>query len=308
MNNTLLSFIAALLFSFLIFADLGVKAQTLCHGDTIVINVTGYSGSLQWEVSDDQISWSDIPGAFSDTLVAVVRSVKYYRVRVTTGTCDPFYSDTLHVTAVGCPCPGMPTVTDANGNVYPTIRIGGQCWMAENLNTGVAKLNNQTLSTSTVEKYCYGATNTNADPFNNCQTHGGLYTWEAAMQGAASSNAVPSGVQGVCPPGWHLPSDEEWKILEHEIELPNPDLIGWRGQTQGTQLKTGGTANFDGLMSGMREYTTIFKNIDTQTYYWTTTESSSTSGWVRSLMDTSSGVGRFASHKNNALSIRCIKD
>jgi len=285
-----------------------IAAQALCHGDTITISVTGFSGFLQWQVSDDQITWTDILGAHNDTLIVGVRSIKYYRVRVTTGTCNAFYSDTLFVTAVGCPCPGMPTVTDGEGNVYPTVRIGAQCWMAKNLNTGTAKFNNQALSTTVVEKYCYGASNTNADPFNNCQIHGGLYTWEAAMQGAASTNAAPSGIQGVCPPGWHLPSDEEWKILEYEIELPNPDLIGWRGHTQGTQLKAGGTANFEGLMSGKREYTSEYKDIDTDAFFWTTTQSSTTSAWMRGLRNTSNAVGRFANHKFNAASVRCIKD
>ncbi|MDD3875651.1 MAG: FISUMP domain-containing protein [Bacteroidales bacterium] len=308
MKKRLITIIFAVFTAALIFQTNGVFAQGLCHGDTITINVTGYSGSLQWEVSDDLITWTDIPGAIGDTIKPLVRSHKHYRVRVKRGTCDFVYSDTISVSAVGCPCPGLPTITDADGHSYPTVRIGAQCWMAENLNSGTAMPNNQTLSTSTRQKYCYGASNTNVDPFNNCPVHGGLYTWAAAMQGATTSNTVPSGVQGVCPQGWHLPSDEEWKILEAEIELPNPDLIGWRGQTQGTQLKPGGTANFDGLMSGKREYTNEYQDIDTYGYFWTTTQSSTTSAWLRSLWNTSNGVGRFANNKNNAVSVRCVKD
>lgn len=284
------------------------KAQQLCHGDTIHITVAGYSGNLQWQVTEDLVTWTNIPGAIYDTLHVIAKANKYYRVRVTTGTCNSFFSDSVNIYAVACPCPNAPTVSDAFGNTYPTVRLGGQCWMAKNLNAGTAKFNNQTLSTSTVEKYCYGATNSNADPFNNCPIHGGLYTWAAVMQGHVSTDSVPSGVQGVCPQGWHVPSDEEWKILEYEIGIPNPDLIDFRGTTQGTQLKDGGTANFNGLMSGKREYTSEYKNMDTFTYYWTSTKSSVTGAWLRSLWITSPYVGRFANNNTIAASVRCVKD
>jgi len=291
-----------------VFVVIRTQAQQLCHGDTIHITVTGYSGNLQWQVSEDMVDWTNIPGAIFDTLHVIAKSNKYYRVRVLEGTCNPFYSDTLNIIAVACPCPGTPTVTDNFGNTYPTVRLGVQCWMAQNLNAGTAMLNNQTLSTTSVQKYCYGATNTSTDPFNNCPTHGGLYTWAATMQGAPTTNAVPSGVQGVCPVGWHVPSDEEWKDLEYEIGLGNPDLIGWRGSTQGTQLKTGGTANFNGIMSGKREYTLEYQDMDTFCYFWTTTQSSSTGAWMRSLRDDSPLLGRFANNKANAASVRCVKD
>lgn len=284
------------------------KAQTLCHGDTIHITIANYIGSLQWQVTEDLITWADIPGAIHDTLNVIAKANKYYRVRVTTGLCRTFFSDSVHIIAVACPCPNAPTVTDAYGNTYPTVRIGTQCWLAKNLNAGTAKLNNQTLSTTSVEKYCYGATNTNVDPFGNCAIHGGLYTWNAVMQGDSTTDAVPSGVQGVCPTGWHVPSDAEWQVLEFEIGIGNPDLIGWRGSTQGTQLKANGTANFDGLMSGKRNYTTEYMDMDTYAYFWTTRKSSVDNAWMRSLWSTSPYVGRFANHINNAASVRCVKD
>jgi len=284
------------------------QAQTLCHGDTIHIVVTGYNGNLQWQYSEDLITWTDILGAHNDTLTIVAKTNRHYRVRVLTGNCNAFYSDTINIIAVACPCPNAPTVTDANGNTYPTVRIGAQCWLAKNLNTGTAKLNNQTLSTTSVEKYCYGATNTNVDPFNNCNIHGGLYTWAAVMQGHVSSDSIPSHVKGVCPTGWHVPSDQEWIVLEYEMDMPNPYLIGWRGTTQGTQLKAGGTGNFDGLMSGIREYTYEYKDMDSYGYFWTTKQSSTTNAWMRSLRIDAPSIGRFANNKVNAASIRCLKD
>jgi len=297
---------------FILFMILGLginqgKAQ-LCHGDTIHITVGNYIGNLQWQVTEDLVTWADIPGAINDTLDVIAKANKYYRVRVIQGDCNPFFSDSVNIYAVACPCPNAPTVTDADGNSYPTVRLGGQCWLAKNLNTGTAKFNNVALSTTVVEKYCYGATNTNADPFSNCAIHGGLYTWAAVMQGHLTSDSVPSGVQGVCPQGWHLPSDAEWIVLEYELGIGNPYLLGFRGTTQGTQLKDGGTANFNGLMSGKREYTAEYKDMDTFAYFWSSTKSSSSDAWLRSLWNTSPYIGRFANNKAIAASVRCIKD
>ncbi|MFA5420614.1 MAG: FISUMP domain-containing protein [Patescibacteria group bacterium] len=89
------------------------------------------------------------------------------------------------------------------GQEYDIVAIGSQCWMAENLNVGTAKLNNETLSTSTPEKYCYGATDIEVDPSGNCSIYGGLYTWDSAMQGGLS----------VCPSGWRIPSEEDFLNL-----------------------------------------------------------------------------------------------
>ena len=115
----------------------------------------------------------------------------------------------------GLPCPGIPTLTDINGNVYNTALIGSQCWMKENLratkfldNTEIA------LGTYTSSDPCYYDDSESRIPL---EERGYLYNWSAAMHGAASSSAVPSGVQGVCPNGWHLPSEAEWEALKEYV-------------------------------------------------------------------------------------------
>ena len=98
-------------------------------------------------------------------------------------------------------CPDAPMVTDFDGNVYNTVLIGNQCWMQENLNVS------RDPSGNYIGKYW---------PNNNismCEYYGGLYTWETIMNGADSSNNNPSGVQGICPDGWHIPSASEWTEL-----------------------------------------------------------------------------------------------
>ena len=110
-------------------------------------------------------------------------------------------------------CPGTPTVTDVDGNVYNTVLIGEQCWMRENLRT--TQYANGTpialgTDTSTTTPFRYYPNNSNS---TDITFYGYLYNWPAVMNGAASSNANPSGVQGVCPDGWHVPSTAEWESL-----------------------------------------------------------------------------------------------
>ena len=110
------------------------------------------------------------------------------------------------------PCPDAPTVTDVQGNVYNTVQIGNQCWMRENLRTTMFADSTPItpgVSYSTPEPN-YFDDSTSIIPL---EQRGYLYDWAAAMYEAASSYAAPSGVQGVCPNGWHLPSIAEWGIL-----------------------------------------------------------------------------------------------
>jgi uncharacterized protein (TIGR02145 family) len=106
---------------------------------------------------------------------------------------------------------GTSTLTDYDGNVYSTVQIGDQCWMRENLR--VTRYENGDM----IPNYGYSSifpcryAPNNDD--NQVHVYGYLYNWPAAMGGASSSNAVPSGVQGICPDGWHLPSQEEWHLF-----------------------------------------------------------------------------------------------
>ncbi|MBR6064657.1 MAG: S-layer homology domain-containing protein [Bacteroidales bacterium] len=113
----------------------------------------------------------------------------------------------------GQPCPGTPTVTDIDGNVYNTVRMGSQCWMKENLRT-TKYADGTTIPSGYDFVYTF-------DPYYSdysssdipLEARGYLYNWRAAMHSTLSSNTVPSGVQGVCPNGWHLPSNSEWTVL-----------------------------------------------------------------------------------------------
>ena len=117
------------------------------------------------------------------------------------------------------------TVTDIDGNVYKTVKLGNQVWMRENLRT-TKYANGTTIplgtETSYDVAYRYYPNNNSA----NVSTYGYLYNWAAVMKGASGSDSNPSGVQGVCPDGWHVPSDAEWAELKNYVSSQSQYVCG----------------------------------------------------------------------------------
>jgi uncharacterized protein (TIGR02145 family) len=166
-----------------------------------------------------------------------------------------------------------------DGQTYNIIEIGGQIWFGKSLNY------------VTDSSYCY-----DHDPVN-CNKYGRLYSWNVAKR--------------ACPDGWHLPTDEEWKVLESALDMPEDELdnVGYRGTDQGTQLKENGSSGFEALLSGWRsDVFGDFSDLEVKGMYWTGTSVSSTNVWYRELDAGETGVGRYQTLKINGLAIRCIKD
>ncbi len=143
--------------------------------------------------------------------------------------CMRYYDGTVWSQCLGKTFACGDTLIDSrDGKSYTTVQIGNQCWMAENLNIGtiVNGSNNQT-DNGTIEKYCYG-NNT-----SNCDTYGGLYQWSEMMQYVTTAST-----QGICPTGWHLPTDDEWKTIEIQLGMTQTeaDGIGWRGTDEGSKM------------------------------------------------------------------------
>jgi len=187
-----------------------------------------------------------------------------------------------------------------DGQYYQTVQIGNQCWMEENLNY------------ETGTSWCY---------YNNtsyCEIYGRLYNWETIMNGAPGSNSVPSGVQGICPDGWHLPSDGEWCILTQYIDpTVDCDATGYNGTDAGIKMKStmgwssGGNgtneSGFNALPAGcMGIY--HFDDLYLFSYIWSTTEDYPGYAWLSKLNYGLPTVGRYFSHKSRGYSARCIKD
>ncbi|RLD19283.1 MAG: hypothetical protein DRI71_12030 [Bacteroidetes bacterium] len=143
--------------------------------------------------------------------------------------------------------------------------------------------------------------------------YGALYNWYAVNTG------------NLCPTGWHVPTDSQWKILEIYLGMTigDADKLGWRGSpvNVGGKLKEAGTnhwadpntlatneTNFNGLPAGIRDYAFgVFQDINTATYWWSSTAIEPDSAWYRSLGFNSEEVGRNGLGKTNGLSVRCLK-
>ena len=133
----------------------------------------------------------------------------------------------------------------------------------------------QVTSGSSSEKHYYvfgydGTSVGEAKATANYSNYGVLYNWTATINGSAGSDSNPSGVQGVCPSGWHLPSDAEWKEMEKTLGMTQDqaDATGYRGTDQGSQIKTSNgwtnagngtnSSGFSALPGGTRDYNGVF--------------------------------------------------
>ena len=150
-----------------------------------------------------------------------------------------------------------------------------------------------------LEKYCY------VDKESNCTIYGGLYQWSEAMQ-----YVTTEGTQGICPAGSHVPSDNDWKILEMQLGMTQAqaDVADWRGTDQSTQLETGGSSGLNMLLGGYRGADALFYNSSFFTDLWSSSQSDVGNAWGRGLYYTYSTVNRAIYGKSYGFSIRCLKN
>ena len=209
-------------------------------------------------------------------------------------------------------------ITDIrDGNSYQTVLIGEQCWMAENLaylpSVNMVADGSEDAAGSYYYVYGYDGTNVaDAKATDNYATYGVLYNWPAAMAGSASSNANPSGVQGVCPAGWHLPSDAEWTELTDYLggtrvaggKLKETGTTHWNSPNTGATNETGFTA----LPGGSRYNNGNFTNIRYHGGWWSSTEYGTYLAWYRYAGYNFSDVGRLNYGKEVGFSVRCVRD
>ena len=244
------------------------------NNGSIYSSVEGGYPPFTWEWSNGATT-KDIENATADTYIITV-----------TDSLGRVLCDTITLTC---------GVTDIEGNVYNTVRIGDQIWLKENLRVKLAP------DSSEITSYVY-----DDDPANEA-VYGRLYTWDEAMNHSTQEKA-----QGICPDGWHIPGDEEFKKLEMYLGMTSEeaDLSNtWRGAGIGTMLKYGGSSGFDILLSGRRAGNGSFSLLDRVEYLWTSTEYTNNFAWRRCFDKFANDVGRWNTFpKNYAFSVRCIKD
>ncbi len=167
-----------------------------------------------------------------------------------------------------------------------------------NVGNMIAGATNQ-ANNSTLEKYCYG------NSYGNCQTQGGLYQWNEAMQYSASE-----GAQGICPTGWHVPTDAQQNTLDQYLSNTtcNASRNGaWDCADAGTKLKSGGSSGFEGLLGGIRTTDGTSYGQGTYALFWSSSINGS-NAWVRYLISSDATVYRLSALRAASYSVRCLKD
>ena len=227
-------------------------------------------------------------------------------------------------------------VDSRDGESYDTVMIGEQCWMAENLGY-LPEVEPTQGDYSETDPYYYVIGYEGDDPeeakentfyssrwdeyINGYEVAGVLYNWPAAM-----NESVESGAQGVCPDGWYLPTNEDWKILEgftdSTYDYPDPvwENQAERGDDVGDNLTStlhdegNDTVGFNGLYAGRRTWDLGggVTNFDSHGYFWLsdTYSPEDDDAFSRSISHNTTGVTRYNSYwgREMGLSVRCIKE
>jgi uncharacterized protein (TIGR02145 family) len=207
------------------------------------------------------------------------------------------------------------TIKDArDGQIYGTVKIGSQCWMKQNLNVGTkVEVAAEQANNHILEKYCFNGLE------SNCDVYGGLYQWAEMVQylngatNASNWNPVPSGnIRGICPTGWHIPTDAEWTALIDTLggyweaggKLKEPGTVHWADPNEGATNETGFTA----LGAGARFYEGTYYYLRGFTYFWTATHYGQNVAWHYNLLNFAPNANRDYKMRTDGFSVRCLKD
>ena len=217
---------------------------------------------------------------------------------------------------------------DYFGYEYATVQIGQQCWFAENLRVesysngesipnGLDDVDWYTTSQGAMTAYGEGASTCNnyvlalgdaCDETVSIPEYGRLYNWHAVAD-----------ERGLCPSGWHVPSDLEWITLELQLGMASSEVngTGWRGTDQGSQLKNedgwfqngagSNSSGFSGLPAGDRT-NSIFVNAGTYGTFWSSTETDGSTAWDRFIGYDDQRVYRTSYTKQSGFSVRCLQN
>ncbi len=218
----------------------------------------------------------------------------------------------------GSACQPCGTYTMNYGGVtYTTVAVGTQCWMGQNLNYGTLLATGGTAATNNgiVEKYCplaHGSVAATALSESDCTTWGALYTWSEAM-GYQASECNSGKCQGICPAGWHIPTDAELGVLETYLTDSGQTCSQTRSNaegcsTAGTKLKSGGTSGMTFLLPGYRLGNGDWYYRGSYGDIMSSTQFSVDYGYKRRLTSSLATVNRYYHDKTGGISVRCIRN
>jgi uncharacterized protein (TIGR02145 family) len=255
-------------------------------------------------IENDRTTDGSGPGTFVSQVSGLSASTLYHLRAYARNSTHTAYGEeqTFLTLNPGEPCQGVPLV-EYEGKVYHTVQVGSQCWLRENLNAGT-RVNSgvdQDPANGLTEKYCY------QDLESNCDVYGGLYQWDEMMQGSTGGM-----VQGICPPGWHLPDNLEFQALAEVLggdslcggKMKERGYIHWIYPNSGATNESGLTV----LPAGIRNSNTSFGNLRDHAYFWVSTEYSNPHSFYRFLSEVSDDLFQGYVSKENGMSIRCLQN
>ena len=298
-------------------------------GTTVTSRGVCWSTSPNPTIADNCTTDGNGMGNYTSNITGLSTATLYYVRAYATNSVGTAYGEeeSFTTTRDGLPCSGMATIADYDGNTYNTVLIGGQCWMKENMRTtkySDGTLISQGSNSSTTTGYWYYPNNSSS----NKTTYGLLYNWKAVMRNSSSSSANPSGVQGICPTGWHVPSNAEWTQLINYVggqsqyacnsnnsyiakALASP--TGWASSGNtcavGNTPSNNNTTGFSALPAGVGWGSGSYEAFGLASIFWSTTEhEDNTYVHFYSLAEYMPFVNHAVENKHYGYSVRCVRD
>jgi len=264
----------------------------------------GYAREIIIEQSLDGVNYTFLKNVLPSITNTIVNNYNHYstehffRIRTNCKNNIGIYASGSGLSPFFC---GVSIVL-YEGKTYNTVQIGDQCWLKENLNVGeyVASVNtgpshSDVSNNGIKEKYCYN------NDTANCNIYGGLYDWNEAMQ-----YVTTSGTQGICPPGWHIPTRSEFQILSVSLGGNSNDLkaVG-QGIAGGIGTNTSG---FTALLAGLRGYDGAFGGIHYSTSFWCSDRYNPSYIFYMVIYNDNNGIYIYETWFTHGFSVRCVKD
>lgn len=286
-----------------IFVKLNAQVIPVYIGDTstLHVKVSGTNGAIQWQESTDSIAWINIENGTDSVCKVIVKespsNKRYFRANVIIANCaaSAWYGSIITHKII------PKTITDFEGNSYNTVIINYQVWMKENLksikyNDGIQiplVLDNIAWGTITTPSRCFY----NKDSITYYNVYGVLYNWYTIKTGK------------LCPAGWHIPTDNEWTVLNDFLggyaiaggKLKETGTIHWQATNPATN-----SSGFTALPGGYRGMDGLSMNLKTSGMFWSSIDSDSQYAFCRYVSSSVTNFTRSSYHKNLGLSVRCL--
>jgi len=275
-------------------------------GDLVNARGLCWSTSPSPTINNSKTSDGTGTGSFNSYLTGLTAGTLYYVRAYATNLIGTAYGEEVSFRAANV----TGNFTDSRDNkTYSWVKIGTQTWMAENLAFLPSVSPSADGSVTSAFYYVYGYQGSSVNEAiisENYKQYGVLYNWTAAMNGESASSLVPSGVQGSCPAGWHLPSDAEWTMMTDYLGssagMKIKATIGW-SSGNGENI-----SGFNALPGGRTLESGSFYGLYNYAYFWSSSLGGSSDANCRSLDHGNDRVdGGFVS-RSFGFSVRCLKD